>query len=103
MDVKSYCDNVGIELIGWKAKLYDVLRRSEKLTTGDQEKVEPLVAELKDIMDDLDEHIALLARECPAEWSGRKSDIDGKMSSMNDKWKAVWGVMGEPEYGIGGA
>ena len=25
MDVKSYCDSVGIELTGWKAKLYDVI------------------------------------------------------------------------------
>jgi len=25
------------------------------------------------------------------------------LSHMGDKWKDVWGAMGEPEYGIGGA
>jgi hypothetical protein len=55
------------------------------------------------MVDDLDERIASLARECPTEWGGVKSDIDGKMSNVNQKWKEVWGVMGEPDYGIGGA
>jgi hypothetical protein len=84
MDVKSYCDTVGVELTGWKAKLYDVIRRSEKMAGNDRENVKPMVAELKDMVDDLDGRIAALARECPTEWE-------------------VWGVMGEKEYGIGGA
>jgi hypothetical protein len=103
MDVKSYCESVGIELTSWKAKLYDVIRRSEKLADNDKDNLDPMVAELKDMVDDLEERIAALARECPAEWSGEKSEIDGKMSKVNDKWKEVWGVMGESEYGLGGA
>lgn len=103
MDVKSYCDTVGAELTGWKAKLYDVIRRTEEMTGNDKENVTPMVAELKDMVDDLDERIASLARECPSEWGGEKSDIDGKMSQVTQKWKEVWGVMGEKEYGIGGA
>jgi hypothetical protein len=103
MDVKSYCDAVGVELAGWKAKLYDVIRRSEKMAGSDKENVEPMVAELKDMVDDLDGRIAALARECPTEWGDERSDIDGKMSNVNQKWKEVWGVMGEEEYGIGGA
>ena len=55
------------------------------------------------MVDDLDERIASLARECPTEWGDEKSDIDGKMSQVTQKWKKVWGVMGEKEYGIGGA
>ena len=103
MDVNDYCESVGSELGGWKAKLYDVIRRTEKLTDKDKEDVEPLVAELKDMVDDLDERIAALARECPTEWGGEKSDIDGKMSQVTHKWKEVYGVMGEEEYGLGGA
>ena len=55
------------------------------------------------LVDDLDERIAALARECPTEWGGEKSDIDGKMSQITHKWKEVWGAMGEKEYGLGGA
>ena len=103
MDVKSYCDSVGSELTGWKAKLCDVIRRTENLESGNKENIEPMVAELKDMVDDLEERIAALARECPTEWGDDKSDIDGKMSQFTQKWKEVYGVMGEKEYGLGGA
>ena len=103
MDVKEYCESVGSELNGWKTKLDNVIQRTEKMAGKDKEDVEPLVAELKDMMDDLDESIAALAWECPTEWDGEKSNIDGKMSQVTHKWKEVWGAMGEKEYGLGGA
>ncbi len=103
MDVKDYCESVGSELNGWKTKLNDVIQRTEKMAGKDKEDVEPLVAELKDMMDDLDERIAALARECPTEWGGEKSDIEGKMTQVTHKWKEVYGAMGEEEYGLGGA
>ena len=103
MDAKSYCDSVGIELTGWKAKLYDVIRKTESLPADVKKQVDPTVTELNAIVDDLNKRIELLARECPAEWSGQKSEIEGKISRLNDRWKDVWGVMGEKEYGIGGA
>jgi len=103
MDAKSYCDSVKIELTQWKAKLYDVIRKTESLSADHKNKVGPTVDELNTIVDDLNHRIELLARECPAEWSGHKEEIEGKISLMKDKWKNVWGVMGEKEYGIGGA
>ena len=103
MDVKDYCESVGSELNGWKTKLYNVIQRTEKMAGKDKENVEPLVAELKDMMDDLDESIAALAWECPTEWDGEKSNIDGKMSKVTHKWKEVYGAMGEEQYGLGGA
>jgi len=103
MDAKSYCDSVRIELTQWKAKLYDVIRKTESLSGDQKTKVAPSVEELNGIVDDLNERIDLLSRECPAEWGGQKEEIDDKISRINDKWKDVWGVMGEPEYGVGGA
>jgi hypothetical protein len=103
MDAKSYCDSVRIELTQWKAKLYDVIRKTESLSADQKTKVVPSVGELNQIVDDLDERIDLLSRECPVEWSGQKNEIDGKISRINDGWKNVWGVMGESEYGVGGA
>jgi hypothetical protein len=71
----------------------------------DREKAEPIIKELNAIMEDIDQRIAALERECPSDWSDDKSDIDGKVSRAKDKWKEVWGVLGEEEseYGIGGA
>jgi hypothetical protein len=103
MDAKSYCDSVGIELTGWKAKLYDVIRKTQSLPADVKKQVDPTVAELNAIVDDLNKRIELMTRECPAEWSGQKNEIEGKISRLNDRWKDVWGVLGEKEYGIGGA
>ena len=41
MDVKSYCDSLTIELTGWKAKVYDIVRKLDKMSSGDKEKVVP--------------------------------------------------------------
>ena len=105
MEVKDYCETVGSELAAWKAKMTDVSRKAAALKDVDRQKAEPIVKELNTIMDDIDQRIAALARECPSEWSDDKDDIDGKISRAKEKWKEVWGVLGEDEaeYGIGGA
>lgn len=105
MDVKDYCETVGRELADWKAKMNDVSKKADALRGVDREKAEPVVKDLNAIMDDIDQRIAVLTRECPSEWSDDKSNIDRKVSRAKDKWKEVWGILGEDEseYGIGGA
>ena len=103
MDVKAYCDNIGAELNSWKVKLYDVIRKTESLSAGEKEKVAPLVRDLNSMVDDLNARLETLEKECPSEWSQDEAAIDDTLSRMGGKWKDVWGVMGEPEYGIGGA
>lgn len=73
------------------------------MASDEKENVAPMVAELKAMVDNLDERIASLARECPTEWGDEKSNIDEKMLQVSQKWKEVWGAMGDTEYGIGGA
>lgn len=105
MDVKDYCATVNNELTAWKAKLTEVSKKADALTGVDRENASPIVKDLEAIMDDIDQRIEVLARECPSEWSDDQSNIDSKISLAKDKWKEVWGALGEdePEYGIGGA
>jgi hypothetical protein len=103
MDPKSYCETVNHELTAWKAKIYDVIRKSEKLPARSKSKVAPLIKELNASMDDLNTKLELLARECPADFRPQRKEIKDKMSEVKTAWKNVWGVLGEKEYGIGGA
>lgn len=103
MDAKSYCDRVGQELTGLKANLYDAMRKTDKLSGSQKEKFQPLISELNGVMDDLDTRIARLASECPAEFSSDQQTIEGGISKVKAGWKKVYGVMGEEEYGVGGA
>jgi hypothetical protein len=103
MDAKAYCHSVGVELAGWKAKLYDIIRKTESMTAEDKEKAGPALAALHAIVDDLNQRIEWLSRECPTDWAGPKEEIENTICQLKDKWKSVWGIMGEEEYGIGGA
>ena len=93
MDVKTFCDSTGTDLIGWKAKLYDVIRKTETLDRVDKGDVAPLVRELNELVDDLDKRIKLLAEECPLEWDSQKAGIQEKLSQVNTKWKVLDGAM----------
>jgi antirestriction protein ArdC len=103
MDAKSYCDTVTHELTAWKAKIYDVIRKSERLNTQGKRKAEPLIKELNSALDDLNTKIELLSRECPADFGSQRRKIKETMTQVKGSWKKVWGVLGEKEYGIGGA
>ncbi len=103
MEAKSYCDTVNHELTAWKAKIYDVIRRSESLPAKQQKKVAPVIGDLSAVVDDLDKRLERLARECPADFGPERGEINKKMGEVQDGWKKVWGAMGEEEYGVGGA
>ena len=46
MEVKDYCRSIEVELYGWKAKMYDMVRKVDKLKGSDKEKVASQVDEL---------------------------------------------------------
>ncbi len=93
MDVKTFCDSAGTDLILWKAKLYDVIRKTETFDKADRGEFEPLVKDLNGLMDDLDKHIKLLAEECPLEWESQKAEIQEKLSQVDIKFTALDGAM----------
>ncbi len=99
MDIQSYCDNVGTELIGWKSKLYDVVQKFDKLPTGDKEKLVPEVNDLHMILEELTERIQKLEKECPTEWDPHREKIEGVMSKLRDRWESAWDTMSGADIG----
>ena len=93
MDVKTFCDSAGNDLIAWKAKLYDVIRKTENLDKVDKDKVVPLVKNLNKLVDDVDKRIQLLAEECPLEWDSQKTEIQEKLSQVKTKYSDLDGAM----------
>ena len=39
MDVKDYCRSIEVEFHGWKTKMYDMVRKVDKLRGADQDKL----------------------------------------------------------------
>ncbi|MFH2011201.1 MAG: hypothetical protein ABIJ37_00625 [Pseudomonadota bacterium] len=99
MDVRDYCSNMAAELNGWKAKMYDVTRKLDKLSSGDKEKVVHEINELHIIIEELNDRIDKLNRACPTEWAPDKDALDGKFNYMKNKLKTVWDQVSPGDIG----
>ena len=86
MEVKTYCDSLAIELTGWKAKVYDITRKLDKMSSGDKEKVVPEVNEMHMLIEELDDRVDRLKRECPVQWEPDRIELERRTSQLKTAW-----------------
>ena len=87
MDAKNYCRSVEVELYGWKAKMYDMVRKVEKLRSSDKEKIAAQVEQLHRHIEDMEHLIDQLQTECPVEFDSEKKQIDQTTAGMKEKYE----------------
>jgi SHS2 domain-containing protein len=95
MDVKDYCSSLEIELTGWKAKLYDAIVKTEKLSGKHREKILANIGDMKTLISDLEDRIYQLKTECPAKWSPEKKKIDKGHIDMRAKYEETMEYIGK--------
>ncbi|MCU0586743.1 MAG: hypothetical protein MUF52_01185 [Syntrophobacteraceae bacterium] len=84
-DVQGYCDNVVAELSVWKSKIYDVLRRIDKLSSGDKGKLGDQVNDLHMYVEELENRIGRLRTECPTDWKSDQIEMEAKFDHLKGK------------------
>ena len=99
MDAKSFCDSLIIELTGWKAKTYDVVRKLDKMPSGDKQKVVPQVNELHMMLEDLEDRVHQLRSQCPVQWEPDKISLESKLTHVKKKWAEVWQNVSPADFG----
>lgn len=99
IDVKDYCGNLTIELTAWKAKVYDVVRKLDKMSTGDKERVVPEINELHIILEELGDRIEKLNKECPTSWAPERTEIENKVGYLRAKMDKVWNTISPSDIG----
>jgi hypothetical protein len=99
MNVKDYCKNVDMELTLWKAKLYEVMSKMEKLPTGDKQKMYEHVNGLQIVMTELDDRIDSLRTECPTEWNPQQEMIAGKLSDLATRYNDTADILFDYDFG----
>lgn len=87
MELKDYCRNVEMELTLWKSKLYDVLRKMDKASTGDKEKMYEEINGLHILMTELEDRVDNLRTSCPTEWSPEEEKIKVKFGELKNRYK----------------
>jgi archaellum component FlaC len=87
MEVKDYCHSIEIELNGWKAKMYNMVRKVDKLRSADQDKLKNKVEDLHKHIEDIERILNTLQTECPADFSPQKQEIDASQTEMKKKYE----------------
>jgi hypothetical protein len=95
MNVVDYCKGMEMELITWKAKMYDLTRKVESLGSKEREKVLPNIQDLNMLITDMSTRIEQLKNECPTEWTPQKKDIDKGTVDMRGKYEQTMDYIGK--------
>ena len=95
MNVQDYCNSMETELTAWKAKLYDVMRKFEKLGTAEREKVLPNIEDLHIFLEEMSDRVEKLRHECPTDWSPIKKKIDEGHIDMRGKYEETMEYIGK--------
>ncbi len=78
MEIKDYCGTLAAELGGWKTKMSDVTNKFDKVSSGDKQKVVPMVNELHMILEELDDRMERLKGECATQWGPENIGVEAK-------------------------
>jgi hypothetical protein len=95
MNALDFCKGMEIELTGWKAKFYDVMRKVDKLSTGEKEKMLMNIQDLNMALAEMEDKIQSLKTECPADWSPIKKEIDDSHIDMRSKYEETLAYIGK--------
>jgi len=95
MNVVDYCKGMEMELIAWKAKMYDLTRKFEILGSKEREKILPNVQALNILISEMSTRIEQLKNECPTEWTPQKKNIDEGTVDMRGKYEQTMEYIGK--------
>jgi hypothetical protein len=95
MNVVDYCNGLEMELTAWKAKMYDAIRKMEKLPSADKEKVLPYIQGINIVITEMEDKIGSLKTECPSDWSPQKKEIDSAHIDMRSKYEETMELIGK--------
>jgi len=87
MEAKDYCRTVEVELYSWKAKMYDMVRKVDKLRGSEKEKVASRVEELHQHISAMERLIENLQTECPVDFGPQKKQLEQTGEGMKKKYE----------------
>lgn len=98
MDANYFCGTMQSELTYLKARVYDIMRALEKVKDEKKKTLSAQFTDLPALIDQLTEMTNKLSKECPADWSKEKKQIEAKKTEVkaaidlwdSDRIAATW-------------
>ncbi len=86
MDIETFCTYMKDEMTVWKAKTYDLIRKVEKMATDSEGNKAISMSEMGGVFDKIEQTIARLEKECPANWDAEKVELDQLICDIRERW-----------------
>ena len=86
MDVKDYCQSIEHELFSWKAKMYDMVRKTGQLRSADQDKITQKVHELHKSIDAMESILNQLQTDCPVAFGPQKEKMEKTSAGLKKEY-----------------
>lgn len=100
MEAKDYCRSMEMELNNWKAKLYDIIRKFDRLPTGEKERAYEDVNDLHILMTEMEDRLDNLRKSCPKGWKpADEKEFRGKLGALEEQYKKIAGEKFDYEFG----
>ena len=100
MKAKNCCKTMEMELTGWKAIVYDITRKMEKLPGGEKSKVLPNIEDLHMLIAEMDDRIEQIRTNCTPETG--MDDIKTERDAFNKSISTLRVNTEEAMRGLGG-
>ena len=67
MTARNCCKTMEMELTAWKAIVYDIARKLDRLPGGDKTKILPNIEDIRILVEEMDERIEEIRDKCTPE------------------------------------
>ena len=95
MELQEYCHNMGTELAGWKDKIDHIVSQVDSLGTEERGRILSNVQDMHMLVEDIEERILTLEKECPVAWDPHKKALDDAHVDMRAKYEETMHYLGD--------
>ena len=104
MKARNCCKTMEMELTAWKAIVYDIARKLDRLPGGDKTKILPNIEDIHILVEEMDERIEEIRDKCTPETGiddirTEKEDFDKHLASLRVKSEDAMRVLGAGNFG----
>jgi len=104
MKARNCCKTMEMELTAWKAIIYDIARKMDKLPGGEKAKVLSNIEDLHILVEEMDIRIDDIREKCNPETGiddirTEREDFDKHMASLRVKSEDAMKVLGAGNFG----
>ena len=104
MKARNCCKTMEMELTAWKAIIYDIARKMEKLPGGEKTKILPNIEDIHILVEEMDARIEEIRDNCTPETGiddirTEREEFDKHMTSLRVKSEDAMQILGAGNFG----